>query len=69
VSYKYEIENFSVIEFIVMDVWREEITKHRKWSIDILTSHADHVVKNHDNRDSIKRCRKWLFENHLELFL
>jgi hypothetical protein len=68
-SYKYKIEKFEVVESIVVDVWREEISEHRRWSIDTLTSHVDHIIKHKDNRNSITRCRQWLFNNYLELFI
>jgi len=68
-SYEYKIEKFEVVESIVVDIWQEEISEYRRWSIDILTSYVDHVVKHKDNLDSITRCRRWLFNNHLELFI
>jgi hypothetical protein len=68
-TYEYRIENMEVIESIVVDLWKKETTIYRRWQIDVLTSHIDYVIKHKDNRDSIIRCRKWLFDNYLELFI
>jgi hypothetical protein len=68
-SYEHKIEKDHVIEFLVVDIWQKQKTRYREWRIDVLTSQIDYVVKHRDNKESIIRCRKWLFENHLELFL
>jgi hypothetical protein len=68
-TYEYRIENMEVIESIVVDIWEKEITPYRRWKLDILISRIDFVIKDKNNRDSINRCRKWLLNNHLELFI
>ena len=68
-TYEYRIENMEVIESIVVDIWEKEITPYRRWKLDILTSRIEFVIKDKNNRDSIHRCREWILNNHLELFI
>jgi len=63
--YEYKIDNLEVVESIAVNIWGKEIFELRRWRIHILTSDIDYRY----NRDSINRCRKWLLNNHLELFI